>query len=99
MRPTTPRGVTLNTLRYTVRSEVIMLEAEQLEQKLREAFVDAERIEIQDLTGTKDHYRAVIVSPAFRGKSRIAQHRMVYAALGDLMHGPIHALALETRAG
>ena len=75
-----------------------MIQAPEIERKLREAFADAERIEVQDLTGTQDHYKAVIVSAAFRGKSRVEQHRMVYAALGDLMHGPIHALALETRA-
>lgn len=74
-----------------------MIDPAALEAKLREAFADAERIEVHDLTGTKDHYRAVIESAAFAGKTRLEQHRMVYAALGDLMHGPIHALALETR--
>jgi stress-induced morphogen len=70
-----------------------------LEAKLREAFPDAARLEVHDLTGGRDHYRVVIESAAFHGKTRVEQHRMVYTALGDLMHGPIHALALETRAG
>ncbi len=68
-----------------------------LEERLREAFPGA-RVEVTDLTGTEDHFQAVVVTPAFDGKSRVEQHQMVYAALGDLMHGPIHALALTTRA-
>lgn len=75
-----------------------MIEPALLEQKLRAAFPDAERIEVKDLTGTKDHFQAVIVAPAFRGKSRVEQHRMVYGALGELMREAVHALALETRA-
>ena len=73
-----------------------MLEPEIVEQRLREAFPDAQ-VDLKDLTGTKDHYQAVIVSAAFDGKSRVQQHQMVYAALGELMDGPVHALALETR--
>ena len=60
------------------------------------AFPDAE-VEVTDLTGTQDHLQALVVTAAFAGKSRIEQHRMVYAALGDLMKGDIHALALTTR--
>jgi stress-induced morphogen len=56
---------------------------------------DAE-IELVDLTGTEDHYEARIVSQAFEGKTLIEQHRLVYRALGDAIHGPIHALALKT---
>jgi stress-induced morphogen len=56
------------------------------------------QVELTDLTGTQDHLQATVVSPAFAGKTRIEQHKMVYAALGDLMNGPIHALALTTRA-
>jgi stress-induced morphogen len=55
-------------------------------------------VEVSDLTGTKDHFQAKVVSKAFEGLSRIEQHKMVYAALGELMKGPIHALALTTRA-
>jgi stress-induced morphogen len=56
------------------------------------------QVEVTDLTGTSDHFQALIVTPAFDGKSRIEQHRMVYAALGELMQGEVHALALTTRA-
>jgi BolA protein len=40
------------------------------------------------------HYQLTIVSRQFQGKSRIARHRMVYAALGGLMPSQIHALAI-----
>lgn len=53
--------------------------------------------QVQDLTGTGDHFQAQVVAPAFAGKTRVEQHQMVYAALGELMTGPIHALKLQTR--
>ena len=56
-----------------------MIEPEYIEQKLKAAFADAE-IEVYDLTGTKDHYKAVIVTPDFAGKLPLKRHRMVYAA-------------------
>lgn len=74
-----------------------MIEPSELEQRLRTAFPGAVRIEVEDLTGTKDHYKAVIVAAEFVGKSRIEQHQLVYQALGALMAGPVHALALETK--
>lgn len=55
-------------------------------------------VEIVDLAGDGDHYRAVVVAEAFRGLSRVRQHQMVYKALGGRMGGELHALALETRA-
>ena len=70
---------------------------EDLEACLSEAFPDAE-IEIQDLAGDGDHYRARIVSTAFAGLSRVRQHQLVYAALKGRMGGELHALALETSA-
>lgn len=75
-----------------------MIEPAELERKLRDAFPSASTIEVKDLTGTKDHFQAVIVTPDFAGKSRVEQHRMVYGALGELMRAAVHALALETRA-
>ena len=45
-----------------------------------------------------DHFEMEVVSPAFTGKPRVAQHQMVYDALGEHMRGAIHALALKTRA-
>jgi stress-induced morphogen len=73
-----------------------MIEPSELETLLRNAFPDAEHLTLEDLTGTKDHYQATIVSGAFTGLSRVAQHQAVYRALGDLMKGPVHALALQT---
>lgn len=75
-----------------------MIEPTELEAILRAAFPDASVLTLQDLTGTKDHYQATIVAPAFEGLSRIKQHQAVYRALGDLMKGPVHALALNTAA-
>jgi stress-induced morphogen len=53
---------------------------------------------LKDLAGDNDHWSAEIVSEQFRGKSRVAQHQMVYAALKGRMGGALHALALSTRA-
>ncbi len=73
------------------------MSAEALRAQLVEAFPDAE-IEIVDLAGDGDHYRARIVSAAFLGAPRVKQHQMVYAALKGRMGGELHALALETSA-
>ncbi len=70
---------------------------ETLEGFLSEAFPEAE-ITLTDLAGDNDHWQAEIVSPQFAGKSRVAQHQMVYAALKGTMGGELHALALKTRA-
>jgi stress-induced morphogen len=69
--------------------------AAELEADLRLAFPDAQ-IVIEDLAGDGDHYRARIVSAAFKGLSRVKQHQLVYAALSGKMGGALHALALET---
>lgn len=71
------------------------MSVQELEGLLRESFADAD-IKIEDLAGDGDHYRAVVRSDAFVGKSRVAQHQMVYAALKGRMGGQLHALALET---
>ncbi|MFT3726282.1 MAG: BolA family transcriptional regulator [Terricaulis sp.] len=71
------------------------MRADQIEDLLREAFPDAD-IRIEDLAGDGDHYRAIVRSELFAGKSRVAQHQMVYAALKGAMGGALHALALET---
>ena len=68
-----------------------------LEGYLREAFPDAV-IALKDLAGDNDHWSADIVSEQFRGKTRVAQHQLVYAALKGRMGGALHALALTTRA-
>jgi stress-induced morphogen len=76
---------------------VPMPDPDVITSRLRVAFPDA-RIELTDLTGTRDHFQALVVTRAFDGKTRIEQHKMVYAALGELMETDIHALALTTRA-
>jgi len=48
--------------------------------------------------GGETHWRLSIVSPRFAGQPVVARHRMVYQALGELMHDPIHALAITARA-
>jgi len=48
--------------------------------------------------GDGQHFEAVIVSPAFSGKSRVQRHQLVYAALGDRMRAEIHALSMQTYA-
>jgi len=67
----------------------------QIERLIREALPDA-KVEIQDLAGDGDHYSATVVSSAFRGKSRVQQHQMVYGALKGRMGGELHALKLQT---
>jgi stress-induced morphogen len=69
--------------------------AAEIEARVRAALTDV-KIELQDTTGGGDHWAATIVSPAFHGKNPVERHRLIYAALGELMRGPIHALALTT---
>jgi stress-induced morphogen len=71
--------------------------AAEIERLIVEAFPDA-RVEIKDLAGDGDHYSATVTSAAFRGKSRVQQHQMVYGALKGQMGGALHALALQTAA-
>ena len=54
-------------------------------------------VTITDLAGDGNHYAATVVAKAFAGKSRVAQHQMVYDALGGRMGGELHALALTTQ--
>jgi len=71
--------------------------ATEIERLIKETLPDAV-VEIDDLAGDGDHYSARIVSEAFRGKSRVQQHQIVYQALQGRMGGELHALALETGA-
>jgi acid stress-induced BolA-like protein IbaG/YrbA len=48
------------------------------------------------VAGDGRHFEAEIVSPAFRGKSRVQQHQLVYRALGERMREEIHALSMQT---
>ncbi|MBL4854818.1 MAG: BolA family transcriptional regulator [Robiginitomaculum sp.] len=73
------------------------MQADDIIAMIKSALPDA-NVELVDLAGDGDHYKAVITSPAFAGLSRIAQHQLVYGALKGKMGGELHALALETKA-
>ena len=73
------------------------MNASEIERLIREALPDA-RVEIRDLAGDGDHFAANVTSPSFKGKSRVQQHQMIYAALKGRMGGELHALALQTSA-
>ncbi|MFC6839064.1 BolA family protein [Xanthomonas theicola] len=62
--------------------------------KLIQAGLPGARVQVQGEDGV--HFEATVVSAAFAGKLPLARHRMVYATLGELMGGAIHALALTT---
>jgi len=71
------------------------MSAEAIEDLIRAALPDS-AVTITDLAGDGDHYSAHVVSSAFAGKPRVAQHKMVYEALGGRMGGELHALQLTT---
>lgn len=73
------------------------MDAREIEALIKASFPDAQ-VTIRDLAGDGDHYAAEVVSEAFRGKSRVQQHQMVYEALKGKMGGALHALALQTSA-
>jgi len=73
------------------------MDAGEIERLIKAKFPDA-LIEIRDLAGDGDHYAATVISEAFRGKTRVQQHQMVYDALRGNMGGALHALALQTSA-
>jgi stress-induced morphogen len=67
----------------------------EIESLIKQNIPDAV-VTIQDLAGDGDHYSAMVVSTAFKGKTRVQQHQMVYQALQGRMGGELHALALQT---
>ncbi len=73
------------------------MDAAEIEALIKSALPDAQ-VTIEDLAGDGDHYAASVVSESFRGKSRVQQHQIVYAALQGRMGGELHALALQTSA-
>jgi len=70
---------------------------QEIEAMIREALPDA-TVEVEELANDGEHYSARVVSAAFKGKSRVQQHQIVYAALKGRMGGILHALALQTAA-
>lgn len=71
-----------------------MIEPDVIVARIKAALPDA-HVEVYDLTGTRDHYEAVVVSNTFEGLNRIKRHRLVYDALAEELKGPIHALTLQ----
>ena len=71
------------------------MQADEIKKLIQDAIPDAV-ITIRDLAGDGDHYAATVISAAFKGKNRVQQHQMVYAALKGRMGGQLHALALQT---
>jgi stress-induced morphogen len=71
------------------------MDAGEIERLIKESLPDA-KVTIEDLRGDGDHYAAHVVSTAFKGKTRVQQHQMVYQALRGRMGGQLHALALQT---
>lgn len=70
---------------------------QKLQEALKKSFPDA-LVQTTDMTGQNNHFEVRIISEDFRGKKLIEQHKMVYAALGELLDGPIHAVELKTVA-
>jgi stress-induced morphogen len=69
----------------------------KISDKITAAFPGAE-FTLVDLMGDNNHYQLQIKSKEFRGLSRIAQHKMVYNALGECVGNELHAIALKTEA-
>lgn len=69
----------------------------EIERLIKESLPDAE-VTLEDLVGDGDHWSARVVSEAFKGKTRVQQHQMIYQALQGRMGGELHALALQTSA-
>ena len=61
-----------------------------------EAALPGAEVELTDLAGDNDHWAAKVTAPQFAGKSRVQQHKLVYAALGGRMGGELHALQVST---
>ena len=65
-------------------------------EKLIKAGLPDAKVDVRDPMNDRTHFEATVLSPSFQGKTRVQQHKMVYAALGDSFDGPPHALALKT---
>jgi stress-induced morphogen len=79
----------------TSGASAMAMAGSEIESLIKQAFPEAQ-VTVVDLAGDGDHFGARITSETFRGKSRIQQHQMVYAALKEQLGGALHALALET---
>jgi stress-induced morphogen len=71
------------------------MDAHEIERLIKVGIPDAQ-VNVRDLAGDGEHWAATVVSETFRGKSRVQQHQLVYAALKEQVGGILHALALQT---
>ena len=72
------------------------MDLKEIEKLIKESIPDA-LVEIQDLAGDGNHYSATISSSEFVGKSKIEQHKIVYASLKGKMGNELHALAIKRK--
>ncbi len=72
------------------------MDLKEIEKLIKETLPDS-IVEIEDLAGDGNHYSATIISSKFNGKSKIEQHKIVYAALKGKMGNELHALAIKTK--
>tara|TARA_Y100000590_G_scaffold435959_1_gene555985 strand:- start:347 stop:592 length:246 start_codon:yes stop_codon:yes gene_type:complete len=72
------------------------MDLKEIERLIKASLPDSV-IEIQDLAGDGNHYSATIISSAFNGKTKIEQHKIVYASLKGKMGNELHALAIKTK--
>ena len=72
------------------------MDTQQIAAMIKAGLPDAD-IDVRDPLNDRTHFEATVISPSFEGKSRVQQHKMVYATLGDSFSGPLHALQLTTK--
>jgi stress-induced morphogen len=68
---------------------------DELKHRIQQALPGA-NVQVEDLNGGGDHFRAEVVSDHFDGLSRIEQHKLIYDVFGNEIGGAIHALSLKT---
>lgn len=73
-----------------------MMDTQQIAAMIKAGLPDA-IVDVRDPMNDRTHFEATVISPSFVGKSRVQQHKMVYATLGDSFSGPLHALQLTTQ--
>lgn len=74
-----------------------MITQAELARRIKDALPDAQ-VAVRDLTGTADHYAIDVISARFEGLASLQRHRLVHAALRDVLGGPLHAIELVTRS-
>ena len=72
-----------------------MIEPSEIQERILTALPGA-TVEVRDMTGSADHYEVRVIAEQFAGLNSVDRHRLVYAAVRDVMGGPLHALSLKT---